>query len=123
MGHIGIAADTGVTGLMGSTGMVTLITPTGTTNMSGCTGMAGSSPSCEVCGKIFTEYLYLDINFSHEIPEFYRICKPCRKETNKLLKKVKKMEMKQLPLYINDKNIFVKEAVKNRLAGKWLCRL
>lgn len=117
----------------GCSGMVTVTTPTGTFNvggMAGWTGMAGypgsSPPSCCVCKGVFSQYTYLNIDFrggAVTAGEFYRVCKDCVKETRKLLKKIKVMEMRKLPLHINHENIFVKEAVKNRLAGKWLCKV
>lgn len=97
-----------------------------TTNSSGWTGMFGSTPGCAICKKAPSNYIDCNINFDNKITssnDVYTVCLSCSRETKKLLKKVKKMKVAQLPLHINDKNIFVREAVKNRLAGKWLCNL
>lgn len=55
------------------------------------------------------------IKFQKSTKNEYCVCFACIKETSCLLRKIKFMGDELLPLYINHKNIFVQEAVRDRL--------
>lgn len=55
------------------------------------------------------------IKFEKSLKREYSVCFACIKETSSILKEIKLMNEELLPLYINHKNIFVQEAVRDRL--------
>lgn len=132
MGMTGMYGSCGVTGTHGNpnggyTGGfsiypgITGVGP-GVTGLAGATGM--NTPVCEVCRKK-SAHIFVDINLNqaHSTKELYGICSGCHKETKRMIRELEKLEMNRLPLHINHENIFVREAVNNRLAGKVLCNL
>ena len=95
----------------------------GRTGLSGVTGMS-SPPRCFLCQILYID-TYVNIDFinktdfsSSEFKKLYGVCQVCHRKTRDLLYTVKDMELIKLPLWINHENIFVREAVKNRLDGK-----
>lgn len=114
-----------VTGCSGSTGMkgpvsVGLTGISGVSGMSGTTGMTGATPFCEVCNRNTFDYLTVNINLEQDsiisnIRGTYRICPKCFKDTQKVIKKMRKVPLIKLPLYINHNNLFVKNYVAERL--------
>jgi hypothetical protein len=45
----------------------------------------------------------------------YTVCKECFDETKKQITDIREMNPKELPLYISDPNIFVREAASKKL--------
>lgn len=130
-GPTGVNSNPGSTGAVGLTGVVGIsgkggYTGLGRTGLSGVTGMS-SPPRCFLCQILYID-TYVNIDFinktdfsSSEFKKLYGVCQVCHRKTRDLLYTVKDMELIKLPLWINHENIFVREAVKNRLDGKWKC--
>lgn len=55
----------------------------------------------------------------HAPGELYRLCMKCSKETIKKLQEINELSLDQMPLYVNDENIFIeKRAVERLKKGK-----
>lgn len=123
MGMTGMQCNPGSTGAVGLTGVVGISGIVGSTGLSGVTGM-GSPPKCFLCLNFYVDaYVTIDFiamtDFSKtDFKKLYGICSSCQGRIRNLLIWVKDMELIKLPLLINHENIFVREAVKNRLDGK-----
>jgi hypothetical protein len=64
--------------------------------------------------------VYINLDFAPLTPKktqkkIYSICDKCLTESRKQVKKIKRMNLKNLPLHISDPNIFVREAAIKRL--------
>lgn len=71
--------------------------------------------NCTVCGTPMESKAGFTIKFQKSIKKEYSVCFSCVKETSNLLKEIELIDCDQLPLYINHKNIFIQEAVRDRL--------
>lgn len=70
---------------------------------------------CVVCGETMLDLLGYDINFNKSTKKDHNVCFICVKETHNILNRIKSISPHCLPLYINHKNIFVREAALKRL--------
>lgn len=102
----------GVTGAVNDAGIPNII------GMQGETSIGGPLPLCCVCRNFHMAHIYCDLNLRENGPPIVRVCPGCLIKTKKLLKNIEKMKVIELPLQINHENIFVREAIKNRLSGK-----
>jgi hypothetical protein len=75
---------------------------------------------CFVCGEETESRIYFNKNFKKVedlfIPgEFFKLCTKCQKKTRTRLRELKAMPIEQMPLYINDDNIFLQYRAVERL--------
>lgn len=97
-----------------------------TSRVRSVSGMINMPSLCCACNQNSFILFAYDINFNllgDSSSEAHEVCTDCVEDTKKLLLEIKDMEMIYVPLHINHDNIFIREAVKNRLGGKWLCNI
>ena len=74
---------------------------------------------CSLCSNTILEgdihYVNIRLEKMIILNKAYRLCSECLKETKKQIKKITKGSPEELPLYINDKNIFIREHATKRL--------
>ena len=79
--------------------------------------------SCCLCGKVVTYKkgtFIFDIDLkvrrkSNNKVKKYTVCNECFDTSDRLIRQVGRMPFEEMPLHINDDNIFVVRAVSNRL--------
>jgi len=79
-------------------------------------------PLCRVCHEFTLDSKIYDENFnllydgySSDVEQQMHVCIKCGQDTKTRLKLVQELPQDELPLYINDDNIFVSKRAKDRL--------
>ena len=82
--------------------------------------------TCEVCHRVrsLPEVYYIDLNFTYPVRDprqvvsyKHGICYNCFKETKRLIEEINKGPVEELPLYISDKNVFIRDFAARKLKG------
>ena len=72
--------------------------------------------TCCVCGTGNTLLIQVDLDLNEiRDKQNYAICYSCLKKTKRKIARIKKMDPRRLPLYINDPNVFVCHFVSKKL--------
>jgi hypothetical protein len=76
---------------------------------------------CKVCGKKTKKYRVFTLDFE-TVPRFtiprtglYKVCPKCMKKTGAKLSTINELPLLEMPLYVNDSNIFVEKRAIERL--------
>ena len=79
---------------------------------------------CDVCHEFLVKVRLYESNFTisrkyieerKESGDTYRVCRKCIEATSEKLFLINKLSLDQMPLYINDDNIFVQKRAVDRL--------
>ena len=77
---------------------------------------------CPLCYNTILEggihYVNIRLEKMVILNKAYSLCSECLKDTKKQIKKITKGPPEELPLYINDKNIFIREHATKRLKSQ-----